>query len=67
VEHALAFLLGLLVEKWFDFGLTEHEISGWQPRFGVRTLLGAWLVCTWVVLVILYAPSKVSPFIYFQF
>jgi alginate O-acetyltransferase complex protein AlgI len=51
----------------FDLRLVRDELSGWYLRFGIGTVAGVWLVVTWILLALLFAPTKVSPFIYFQF
>jgi alginate O-acetyltransferase complex protein AlgI len=55
------------VLAWFDVELVLGELSGWYVKLGIRTVLAVWLVVTWVLLALLFAPTQVSPFIYFQF
>jgi alginate O-acetyltransferase complex protein AlgI len=53
--------------KPFDLEVRHGELSGPYLRLGLRTVAGAWLVCCWLLLAFLLAPTRVSPFIYFQF
>jgi hypothetical protein len=51
----------------FDIKVIHDDLIGWYAQLGTRTVLGVWLIVTWVLLALLFAPTKVSPFIYFQF
>jgi alginate O-acetyltransferase complex protein AlgI len=47
--------------------LSTSPISGWTLRLSTRTLVGAFLVPLWLLVVILSAETAARPFIYFQF
>ncbi len=55
------------VLKAFDLQITDHPLSGRQLVFGMRTVSGAFLVSTIVLLIALFAATESSPFIYFRF
>lgn len=72
VAHVVGWLLSTgrvssRLLQTFDLQVVQERLSGWYVKFGVRTVLGAWLVLAWILLALLFAPTKVSPFIYFQF
>lgn len=47
--------------------LCHDRISNWYLRLGTRTVLGSFLVTLWVLLLLVFAETHTSPFIYFQF
>ena len=51
------------------FGATaeKHPLCGVYAYVDRVTVSGAYLLTCWMALIFLFAPGKVSPFIYFQF
>lgn len=47
--------------------LYNNGISGPYYVFERLTFVGAYLLCTWVLILVYFAPLNFSPFIYFQF
>lgn len=53
--------------SWSGAELVRDNVTGNYVRLGLRTGLGVYVVVVWVILAFLFAPTKLSPFIYFQF
>lgn len=47
--------------------LLVDELMGWCVCLTTRNLLGAFVLALWVIWALLFAPTQLSPFIYFQF
>jgi alginate O-acetyltransferase complex protein AlgI len=55
------------VLDWFGATLLVDDIMGWTVCLTTRNLLGAFTLALWVIWALLFAPTQLSPFIYFQF
>jgi len=51
----------------FGAELRQDAISGWYIALGLGRVAGVVLIAGWILLLYFYAPTGVSPFIYFQF
>jgi D-alanyl-lipoteichoic acid acyltransferase DltB (MBOAT superfamily) len=51
----------------FGATLLVDEIMGWCVCLTTRNLLGAFALALWVIWALLFTPTQLSPFIYFQF
>lgn len=55
------------VLAFFGAELRKDAISGWYIELGLGRVSGVVLLAAWLLLLFFYAPTGVSPFIYFQF